>query len=118
MNKLRKINNLKFNKHLVRLERWHRITAMLSDYEGVVRSSYEHVSPEEVIALREIQTKLSECMRLSCVMLGKEKNSILSIKPSHEETQCIRKITGKVLMCSDIQEGMSRRQKKNVRFSR
>jgi len=47
--------NLKFNKHLARLERWHRITAMLSDYESVVVSSYKFVSPEEYHCLKEIQ---------------------------------------------------------------
>ena len=53
--------NRRFGAKCRRYERWHRIAMMLSEFEGLV-NSYESASPDEVRALKEIHSKLYECL--------------------------------------------------------
>ena len=53
----------KFNTKLKRIERWHTITAMLCEFEGVI-NNHDSASPEEIQIMKSIHRKLYEC----CVM--------------------------------------------------
>ena len=66
--------NQKFNKHLVRFERWHRIEVMLSYARGMTSSrKYDSASPEEIRCMKEIHGKLCECLKISGDMLKEAK---------------------------------------------
>ena len=52
----------KFNAQRIRYERWNKIVHMLSEFEGLI-NNYDHASPDEVRALKEIHRKLYECQK-------------------------------------------------------
>ena len=52
--------NRKFNVKLKRIERWHKITIMLSEFDGVI-NEYDGATPEEVRIMKSIHKKLYEC---------------------------------------------------------
>lgn len=53
--------NRRFNTKCRRYERWHRIVGKLNEFQGLI-NSYESASPEEIRVLREIHSKLYECL--------------------------------------------------------
>ena len=65
--------NRKFNTKLKRIERWHKITAMLCEFEGVI-NDYDSASPEEIITMKSIHRKLYECYLMAKSLL-KEVNA-------------------------------------------
>lgn len=50
----------KFNTKIKRIERWHNITAMLANFDGVI-NNYDSASPDEIHTMKSIHRKLYEC---------------------------------------------------------